>query len=191
MARSWLSRSPQFSTHPTVTATPPMSASYSRQHVIAPHCASLANIKCVSRIASRSSYAQKITATYQVLAEMFDSGQGTKDFFLAIIFITNTARVAIAAAMSLRADQTRASSLRQTVRGCQGFSSAGKRCERPAACNCFKNQLQPDHKNLCFREHIPWLRRHISDHGWNRMRSKSPIRRDGHPVEFVSMHLRL
>jgi hypothetical protein len=57
--------------------------------------------------------------------------------------------------------------------------------------NCFKNYRRLDHKNLCFREHIPWPRRHISNHGWNRTRSENPTRRGGHLVEFALMHLRL
>src|ERR1700677_1903192 len=40
--------------------------------------------------------------------------------------------------------------------------------------NHFRNLLQPNRKNLCFREHRAWLRRHISDRDWNRTRSESP-----------------
>src|ERR1700722_15051593 len=36
--------------------------------------------------------------------------------------------------------------------------------------NYFNNLQQPDCKNLCFPEHRVWLRRHKSNHGWNRTR---------------------
>ena len=57
--------------------------------------------------------------------------------------------------------------------------------------NYFKNLQQPDCKNLCFPEHRVWLRRHKSNHGWNRTRSESRTHRDGHLVEFASTRLRL
>jgi len=56
--------------------------------------------------------------------------------------------------------------------------------------NYFKNLQQPDRKNLCFPEHRAWLRRHKSNHGWNRTRSGSRTRRGGHLVEFASTRLR-
>jgi hypothetical protein len=55
--------------------------------------------------------------------------------------------------------------------------------------NHLKNLQQPDHRNLCFLEHRAWLPRHISDHGWNRMRSESPTHRRLHLVQFSSMPL--
>jgi hypothetical protein len=54
-----------------------------------------------------------------------------------------------------------------------------------------KNWPQLDHKNLWFRVHRPWLRQHISNHGWNRTRSENPTPLGGHLVEFASRHLRL
>ncbi len=56
---------------------------------------------------------------------------------------------------------------------------------------CFKNWRQPDHKNLCFREHRFWRQRHISNHDCNQTRSKTPTHRGGHRAEFASMHPRL
>jgi hypothetical protein len=57
--------------------------------------------------------------------------------------------------------------------------------------HCFKSWRGPDRRNLCFREHRSWLRRHISNHDCDRTRSKSPTHRRAHLVEFASMRLRL
>ena len=111
----------------TGTAMPPTRASYSRRHVIAPHCASLANIKSVSRTVSRSSFTQKMTSIYQMLTDKIDSAQGTRIIFLVLILSINLARAhaAMAAATSLiqgRADQTRASGLRPSLAPNQTWS---------------------------------------------------------------------
>jgi hypothetical protein len=69
---------PQFATTADGNGQAPTRASYSRRHVIAPHCVSLANIKGVSRSVSRSTFTQKMASLYQMLTAKTDPGQAPR-----------------------------------------------------------------------------------------------------------------